>query len=113
MADDMGSSKSKWDEQIKKLREQKEKKEQGLEYIVDSSITTSREKRVQRAEPKVSVPKTEVKANANPYVRRITLDELINISRQKKGEPQKAPERKTPFISKEKEISTPQLSKSH
>lgn len=108
-----GSSKSKWDEQIKNLREQKEKKAQGLDYSVDSSIVTEREKRAVKPEVQSSEIKAQVKGSKNisPYVRRITLDELISISRKMKGEPQRAPERKTPFISREKELSAPQLSK--
>jgi hypothetical protein len=113
MADRSVASGSKWDEQIKNLKEQKEKKEQGLDYSVDNSITTEREKRSIRSATQTVRAKTEVKTNDNPYVRKVTLDELINISRKLKGEPQRAPERKTPFISREKELSAPQLSKRH
>jgi outer membrane protein TolC len=114
MADNLRSSKSKWDEQIKNLKEQKEKKEQGLEYSVDSSIATDREKRTKQSAVRPAESKVEAKEKLNPknpYVRKITLDELIDKSRQIKGEPQRAPERKTPFITREKEISAPQLSK--
>jgi hypothetical protein len=112
MAESSSSSKSKWDEQIQNLKEQKEKKEQGLDYSINGSITTNREKRQQqKAVVRPVETKAEEKKTVNPYVRKISLEELIDISREMKGEPKHIPEKKTPFISKEKEIGTPQLSK--
>lgn len=108
----MAQASDRWNEQIENLKAQREKKEQGIEYKVESGIYTDREKK------KLNESKIENKEaqgikkmfENNPYVRKITLDELIALSKKIKGEPVRAPEKKTPFISREKEKKAPELS---
>lgn len=103
------SDKSKLDERISKLKEMREKKEKGLDYNIEDIHFTKREQRVKQE--RSNETKGADSLEGNPYIRRITLDELMNISRVMKGEKIAAPERKTPFIRKEKEIKTPEMNK--
>lgn len=100
---------SRWDEQIRKLKEIKEKKENGQEYRLDDIPMTQREQKNKTV--KTNGVKYEKAAENNPYIRKISLDELIDISREMKGEKPLGREKKTPFVSKEMEMKTPEMDK--
>ncbi|MCD7854504.1 MAG: hypothetical protein LUG66_02680 [Clostridiales bacterium] len=100
------SGKRNLDEQINKLKEQKEKKEQGLDYRVDNIFADEKSSQKKGAASKTAeaaVPES------NPYVKQVTLDELIDRSRAAKGQKPVERMKKTPFLSREKEIKTPEL----
>lgn len=105
----LDSKSSKWDDQINKLKELREKKEKGLDYKIEDVLVTKREQNNKSGVNISAKIKTDIENN--PYVRRVTLDELINASRIMKGEKPLSHEKKTPFINREKEIKPPQLDK--
>lgn len=108
------SSRSRWEQQLKKLNEEKEKKQKGLEYSVPQSPKTDRElKSNNKKGPSAAMEKDiEHKEKTNPFVRRISLNELINITREMRGEKPLAAEKLTPFLEKKgKELDAPSKSR--
>ncbi|MCD8091175.1 MAG: hypothetical protein LUD81_11260 [Clostridiales bacterium] len=101
------SKRGSWDEQISRLREQKEKKEQGLSYRVDDIFNEKKSGGKKQASGRTAAKKEA----ETPYVKKITLDELIDKTRAEKGEKPLDRGKKTPFISREKELKSPELSK--
>lgn len=101
------------DEQISRLKAEKSKKDKGEKYSVADALNIEKKSKVFiRNEEYVEVEKKiEKETEKNPFVRRITIDELINVSREKQGKPPIEPQKKVPFISKSKEIKTPTLQK--
>ncbi|MCD8089615.1 MAG: hypothetical protein LUD81_03160 [Clostridiales bacterium] len=95
-----------FDEQINRLREQREKKEKGLDYRVDNIFT---EEKTQLQKNGTSKQEEEKAFSSDPYVKRVTLDELINQSRAAKGEKPVERSKRTPFLSREKEMKSPEL----
>ena len=106
-----GVSKETIDAQVNKLKEEKEKKQKGEKYSVSKAFGREDTNKSFNNDYEIREKKIEKDIEKNPFVRRITLDELINISRQKQGKEPVAPQKKTPFVSKTKEISTPTLSR--
>lgn len=103
------SDRSRLDDQINKLKEIKEKKEKGLDYKFEDISVTAREYK-NKSHVRTDLKSRDNSVN-NPFVRKISLDELINISKLMKGEKIISHEKKTPFINKEKEIKTPEMDK--
>lgn len=102
-------NKNSIEEQLNKLKEQKERKEQGFDYSIKEAFGKTVDIKVEDA---ISPKESSAKAiDSNPFVRKISLEELINSSRVLKGEQPIAYEKKTPFIAKEKDINTPSLAK--
>ena len=64
----MANDKPNKEEYIAKLKEEREKREQGLDYSVPNLHGEQKEKSSEKGEN-------------NPFVRRISLDEIIDISR--------------------------------
>ncbi len=93
----MAGNRPSKEEYIAKLKEEREKREKGLDYKVPDIHGESKEK-------------TSADA-ANPFVRKITLDELIDISRAKQNKPPIERAKLTPFITREKEKDSPVLGK--
>ncbi len=102
----MASNRDKWEEHISSLRAEREKREQGLDYKIPNTFGQKKEN---NNEKPISAAKAA--ENNDPYVRRLSLDELIDMSRVMHNKPPVEKAKPTPFISKEKEISTPELGK--
>ncbi|MCC8015747.1 MAG: hypothetical protein LIO87_11250 [Eubacterium sp.] len=100
------SSRKNLEEQINKLKKQKEKRDQGLDYRVDNIFDEEKS----RSQKSPTAKKERVRASGNnPYVKQVTLEELIDRSRMAKGQKPVERMKKTPFISREKEIKAPEL----
>lgn len=94
----MAEARPSKEEYISRLKEERIKKEQGLDYSIPN---------IHGEENKISA----VRDVTGPYVRKITLDELIDISRAKQNKPPVERAKLTPFIEREKEKDTPSLGK--
>ena len=97
------------EEQINKLKDIKDKKSKGIDYRSEDISVTRRDRKGRTSGSSSAISRDDFQTN--PNVRRISLTELINISREMKGEKVAAFEKKTPFISREKEIKAPEMNK--
>lgn len=104
----MAESRDKWEAHISSLKAEKNKREQGLDYKIPDTFGHNN-KEIQQDEPKAS--SKAIEAENNPYVKKVSLDELIDVSRAMQNKPPVEKAKPTPFISREKEIHTPELGK--
>ncbi len=103
----MADNRAKWEEHISSLKGEREKREQGLDYKIPDTFTHKEE----AAAPKTKISEAVQEEERNPFVRRLSLDELVDMSRAMQNKPPLERVKPTPFISKEKEIDTPTLGK--
>ncbi len=102
----MADDRAKWEEHISSLKAEREKREQGLDYKIPNTFAPKNETVVEK-----QVSASKAAGENNPFVRRVSLDELVDMSRAMQNKPPVEKAKPTPFITKEKEIDTPTLGK--
>ncbi len=100
----MADNRKNLEQHIADLKAEREKREQGLDYKIPDASGRRRE-----AEPGAKIRSAVRTEENNPFVRRLSLDELVDISRAKQNKPPVERAKPTPFISREKEQKVPEL----
>lgn len=98
----MADNRQKWEDHIAGLKAEREKREHGLDYKIPEGFGNKA-----KAADEKNVSPSARRAENNPFVRRLSLDELIDISRMEQNKPPVEKMKLTPFISKEKELGAP------
>lgn len=100
---------SRWNEHINKLKEVKEKRQQGIDIDAGELEPPKTEREAKNETIRI---KSGEGLENNPFVRKISLEELINALRAERGEKPLSREKRTPFIKRDKEINALAMDKS-